>query len=120
MEGIPPPVMLAQVIFGGSLSSKEEEVQCPYFPLWVGDKGRDIFNSWDISADDSKKLNSLYEHFKNHVQPKLNPVFSRYKFNNEVHGNTTFDQFVTKLKRLSKDCSYTNANEMIRDRIVFG
>lgn len=38
--------------------------------------------------------------FKNHVQPKLNPVFTRYKFNNEVQSNTTFDQFVTKLKLL--------------------
>lgn len=94
--------------------------QCSYFLLWVGDKGRDIFNSWDISADDSKKLDSLNEHFKNHVQPKSNPVFARYKFNNEVQGNKTFDQFVTKLKLLSKDCSYTNADEMIRDHIVFG
>lgn len=84
----------------------------------VGDKGRDIFNSWDIFADDSKKLDSLYEHFRNHVQPKLNPVFARYKFNNEVQGNTTFDQFVTKLKLQNKDCSYTNADEMIRHRIV--
>lgn len=42
-----------------------------------------------MSADDSKKLNCLYEHFKNHVKPTLNLVFARYKFNNEVQGNTT-------------------------------
>lgn len=40
-------------------------------------------------ADDSKKLNCLYEHFKNHVKPTLNLVFARYKFNNKVQGNTT-------------------------------
>lgn len=76
----------AQLIFGGPLNSEEEEEQCSYLLLWVGDKGSDIFNSWDISAEDSKKLDSLNEHFKNHVQPKLNPVFARYKFNNEVQG----------------------------------
>lgn len=109
----------AQLIFGGPLNSKEEEEQWSYLLLWVGDKVKDIFNSWDGSSDDSKKFDSLYEHFKNHVQPKLNPVYARYKFNTEVQGNTIFDQFVNKLELLSKDCSYTNVDEMIRDRIVF-
>lgn len=31
----------------------------------------------------------------------------------------SFDNFVTELKLLVKDCGYTNADEMIRDRIVF-
>lgn len=71
MEGIPvpPPVMdwvftnlpeawrkfqqHAQLIFGGPLNIKEEEEQCSNLLLWVGEKGRDIFYSWDISADDS-------------------------------------------------------------------
>lgn len=42
-----------------------------------------------------------------------------YKFNYEVQGNTTFDQFVKKLKLLSKDCFYTNA-DIIRNSLVFG
>jgi hypothetical protein len=73
---------------------------------------------WTLTAENSKNLKTLCEHFKNHVQPKLNPVFAHYKFSNEVQGTATFDQFVTKLKLLSKDCAYTDTDEMIRDRSV--
>lgn len=109
-----------ELIFNGPLKGKDEPILCSYLMLWVGDKGRDIFNTWNLSADDSKKLNKYYEHFQAYVQPKLNPVFARYKFNNQVQGDATFDQFVTQLKLLAVDCSYTDPNEMIRDRIVFG
>lgn len=30
-----------------------------------------------------------------------------------------FDNFVTELKLLVKDCGYANTDEMVRDRIVF-
>ena len=30
------------------------------------------------------------------------------------------DQYITKLKLLAKDCSFTDENDMVRDRIVFG
>lgn len=92
-EGISPPVMdwestnlpeawrklqqHSQMIFGGTLNSKKEEEQCSCLLLWVGDKGRNILNPLNISADGSKKLDSFYEHLKNHVQPKLSPVFNR-------------------------------------------
>ena len=60
--------------------------------------------------------------FQTHVQPKSNPVFARYKFNNEVQGDSSVEQFVTRLKVLSKDCSFddTYTDDMIRDRLVFG
>ena len=59
------------------------------------------------------------------MQPKLNPIFARYKFNNELQGTSTIDQFVTRLKLLAADCNFevddkNYADSMIRDRIVFG
>ena len=55
-----------------------------------------------------------------YVQPKLNPVFARFKFNNEVQGVQTLEQFFTRLRTLAKDCNYGEEEDMIRDRIVFG
>ena len=72
--------------------------------------------------DERKKVYDIYMAFQNHVQPKFNPVFARYKLNNEVQGNSSVEQFATRLKVLSKDCSLekTYINDMIRDRLVFG
>lgn len=109
------------LIFDGPLTDKSEPEKVSYLLLWVGEKGRDVYNTWTgISEADAKKLNTYYDKFKNYVQPKLNPIFARYKFNNELQGSSSIDQFVTRLKLLATDCSFTNSDEMIRDRIVFG
>lgn len=108
------------LIFQGPLKDKDEDVKVNYSLLWVGDRGRDIYNTWVLTGDDKKKLKVHLDRFQQHVQPKLNPIFARYKFSNELQGTQTIEQYVTKLRLLVKDCNYTNADEMIRDRIVFG
>ena len=83
----------ARLVFSGPLKGKEEKVS--FLLLWVGDKGRDIRHTWtDISDADSKKLDTFYKRFKEHVQPTLNPIFARYQFNNEK---------LIKLRCLTKD-----------------
>ena len=109
-----------ELVFEGPIKEKPEEVKVTYLLLWVGEKGRNIYNTWTLSAEDKKKLKPHYDRFLNYVRPKLNPVFARYKFNNEVQGSQTVDQYITKLKLLAKDCSYNDENDMVRDRIVFG
>ena len=137
LSGIPPPVMNwdasnlpeewqkfklhVELIFSGPLNNKTEEERVSYLLLWIGQPGREIYKTWsDISADDAKKLETFYIRFKNHVQPKLNPIFARYRFNNEVQGSDSIDAFVTRLKNKAQDCSFKENDYMIRDRIVFG
>jgi len=108
------------LIFTGPLADKEESIVCKYLLLWIGDKGRDVFNTWEISAEDAKKLQTFYDKFKSYVQPKLNPVFARYKFNNIIQNSDASEKFVTNLKLQVKDCNYKDPEEMVRDRIVFG
>ena len=115
----------AELIFNGPLKENDKDVKVNYLLLWIGDKGREVKNTWkdpegDQPAADPKKLDTYYERFKQHVQPKLNPIFARFKFNNTVQGGTSVKNFIISLRMLSVDCQYTNANEMIRDRIVFG
>ena len=116
-----------ELIFDGPLKEKSEEIKVNYLLLWIGDKGREIRETWtDLDGSGSelatarKKLQTYYDRFQAHVQPKLNPIFARYKFNMETQDAGTIEQFITKLRTLVKDCEYTNADEMIRDRIVFG
>ncbi|XP_014667306.1 PREDICTED: uncharacterized protein LOC106808905, partial [Priapulus caudatus] len=109
-----------QLVFDGPLTDKDEAVKCKYFMLWIGDRGREIYNTWSVSEDDEKKLSTYYESFQSYIQPKLNPIFARYKFNNEVQREQSVEQFITRLRVLGKDCNYSDLDEMIRDRIVFG
>ena len=32
--------------------------------IWVGDKGRDIYNTWELTADEVKKLETYYTRFE--------------------------------------------------------
>ncbi|XP_060593701.1 uncharacterized protein LOC132748167 [Ruditapes philippinarum] len=136
LSGIPPPVMNWQssnlieqwqkfklnveLIFSGPLKSKSEEEKVSYLLLWIGDEGREVYRTWDLSAEDAKKLNTYYVKYKDHVQPKLNPIFARYQFMNEIQGSDSIDAFVTRLRNKATDCQFTDKNENIRDRIVFG
>ncbi len=39
----------AELMFSGPLKKKGEDEKCSYLLLWVGEKGRDIFNTWTLS-----------------------------------------------------------------------
>ena len=116
-----------ELIFSGPLKAKSEEEQVSYLLLWIGEQGRQIYKTWTgISDGDAKKLKTYYDRFKSHVQPKLNPIFARFRFNNEVQGTDNIDSFITRLRIRARDCKFqindtTNiTDDMIRDRIVFG
>ncbi|CAC5360351.1 unnamed protein product [Mytilus coruscus] len=89
--------------------------------IWVGEKGRNVYSTWDMSAEGQKKLDKYYENFEAYVKPKSNQVFSSYKFQCRLQKtNKTCEEFVTDLKVWVKDCQYANPDRMVRDGIVFG
>jgi hypothetical protein len=108
-----------EFMFGGPLHSKSEEQKCNYLMIWIGEKGRDIYQTWILAEGEEKKLNTYYTRFEAYVKPKSNRVLSRYKFHKKLQGeNESFQQFTTELKLLVKYCGYTEPDEMVRDRIV--
>ena len=112
---------VTELMFSGPLKSKSEQEKCSYLLLWVGEKGRDIYNTWTLSEDESKKLKTYYDKYESYVKPKTNSLFCRYKLENRKQGpSEPLDQYITDLKLLVKDCGYPNNDEMVRDRIVFG
>ena len=44
--------LYCELIFKGPLAAKTEEEQVTYVLLWVGDEGRHMYNSWNMSAAD--------------------------------------------------------------------
>uniref|UniRef100_A0A1A8L2U7 Gypsy retrotransposon integrase-like protein 1 n=1 Tax=Nothobranchius pienaari TaxID=704102 RepID=A0A1A8L2U7_9TELE len=113
-------VQHVKLMLSGPLSSKSEETQCSYLLLWVGERGRDIYNTWQLSEEEAKKLTTYLDRFEQYLMPKTNTIFARYKFNKRLQGEgESFEHFVTELKLLVKQCGYENSDEMVRDRIVF-
>ena len=112
-----------EFMFGGPLKKKDEEEKCNYLMLWVGEKGRNIYSTWTLTADSKKLLKTYYEEFEKYCKPKSNLIFSRFKYRQIVQEpGEPFEQFLTRLKVQIKDCGYdeTVKDEMIRDSIVFG
>ena len=85
----------AELMFAGPLKRKSEAEKTAYLLLWVGNKGRDIHATWDIEEEDRQKLDTLYQKFQAHVEPKLNPIFARFKFFNQVQDGDTVDEYIT-------------------------
>lgn len=110
-----------EFVFTGPLKSKTEPEKCAFLMIWVGDKGRNIFATWNLDEDDRKKLSVHYEKFEEYVKPRTNVIYNRYRFQTRIQADTeTFDQFVTELKLMVRDCNYDKGEEMVRDRIVIG
>ena len=111
-----------EVMFSGPLKSRQEAEKCSYLLIWVGQKGRDIYNTWtDITDEDKSKLKTYYDRFEAHVSPRANPVFARSKFHGRVRGSSeTAETFITDLRILAQNCDFKDPDEMIRDCIVFG
>lgn len=77
--------------------------------------------TWNLEEDDRKKLSVHYEKFEEYVKPRTNVIYNRYRFQTRIQADTeTFDQFVTELKLMVRDCNYEKSEEMVRDRIVIG
>ena len=89
--------------------------------LWVGDKGRDIYSTQELGTGEARKLDTYYTKCEAYVKPKTNRVFARYKFHQKVQEEgESFEQFLTDVKLLVKDCGYGDTDEMVRDRVVIG
>ena len=110
----------ATLMFKGPLKRANQEEQSAYLLIWVGNTGREIFNSWGLSEEDSKNINTLMERFQQHSAPKKNTVFARYIFQERKQEDEPFDSFITDLRNLVKDCHYDKPEEMVRDKIVSG
>ena len=87
--------------------------------IWVGEKPRDVFNTWNLTEDESKLLCHVLRQVR---KPKSNKVFTCYKFQNKIQQEKeSFEQFLTDiLKLLVKDCGYVDPDEMVWDRGVVG
>lgn len=66
-------------------------------------------------------MQTYYNCFEAHVNPRANRVFARFIFNSCVQGmSKTAEKFITALHILAQDYDFKDPDDMIQDCIVFG
>ena len=111
----------AELMFIGPLKRASSQEQAAYIRLWLGEKGREIFRSWNLSNDDAKNPDLIIKAFREYCAPKKNTVFARYLFQERKQKEEeAFESFVTDLRNLVKECEYMEPENMVRDKIVGG
>ncbi len=64
-----------ELMFSGPLKGKTEAEKVRFLLIWVGEKGRDISNTFTgITNDNKDKLDTYYIKFKEYVMLKSNSV----------------------------------------------
>ena len=108
-------------MFSGPLNGKSNAVKCSYLLIWVGEKGRDIFSTFVVLDASENNPTEYIRLFKNHVEPSSNPIFERFKFHKQNQKEfETIEQYITELKLVAQNCSYSQQDEMVRDQLIFG
>ena len=81
--------------------------------LRAGGKGRNIYSTLTLTNEERKQLAIHYENFENYCKLKANRIYSRYIYmRREQVTDEPFEQFVTDLKLLYKECGYDHTMEM--------
>ena len=102
------------------MDKKPNQYQCAMLRYTSTEETQKIYQSLDITSND---INTAIEELKKFVRGIVNETLERHTFSQRVQEETeAFDDFVTDIKILSKNCNFcaTCHDAMIRDLIVTG
>ena len=112
---------LCELMFEGPLKEKSEEEKCKYLLIWSGEEGRELRSTWNLSADDAKKLASYWTKFEEYLSPKSNFRLARFKLRSMRQSKTeTVDAFVKRVRVIVSECKYADGTDHILDTLIFG
>lgn len=101
---------------------KADNVKTSMLLTLIGPKGRELYESFDLSEDEKLKLDPVLKKFDEYCNPRKNITILRNKFLVQRQGeDQSFNDFVADLKRLSLDCEFGNLrDDLVKDMIVTG
>uniref|UniRef100_A0A0L8FTP1 Retrotransposon gag domain-containing protein n=1 Tax=Octopus bimaculoides TaxID=37653 RepID=A0A0L8FTP1_OCTBM len=88
-----------QLAFRSFLKGTTADEKVSYILLWAGEKGLDLFNSWDMSESDCNNPDKLLEKFERHIEPRSN---------HRIH----------RLKNVAEKCRFKDKDERIVDQLI--
>lgn len=88
----------------------------------LGKSARDIYNTFTFDERQEMVYNTIISKFDQYFSPRKNLTFNRFNFlTARQTDDETFDEFYTRLRKLSKDCELGELrNSLIKDIIIIG
>ena len=87
---------------------------------FAGDRGLELYNSWNLHVDKQKQLVNYLTNFETYVTPQANKSMARYKLHCLQQQEQSIDIWITAASELATECGYGEIrDEMLRDHIVF-
>ena len=89
----------------------------------IGSKSGEIYNTLTFAEQgDNMKFDKIIEKFDVYFTPKKNLTLLRFKFfTASQQDGESFDEFLTRLQKLSKDCDFASLQDsLLRDMIIIG
>jgi len=105
-----------------SMPRKSEREKCSAFLYTIGQAGRDMHNTMQLTEEKTDKIDVLFAKLEAYCKPKQNVTIERYRFNTRSQSKEeTIDQYVLELRLIAKNYGFGNLeDQLIRDRIVCG
>ena len=105
------------------LEQKSAEYQCSMLRYTFTEETRKIYNTLGLTTDEAKNATTIIQKLETFAKGTVNETMERHTFNSRrQEEGEPFDDFLTELKHLSKDCNFCpNCHDgLLRDRIVAG
>ena len=103
------------------LSAEEGTIQVNTLLYAMGAESETIFQSFALSAEDSKVIKTVLEKFDSYFEPKRNVIHERAMFyeRSQKEGESV-EAYIRTLHEMATHCEFTKKEEQIRDRLVVG
>ena len=105
------------------LKDEAAEYQCSMLRYTFTEETRKIYNTLNLSADEAKDIKEILKKLEAFAKGTVNETLERHTFNSRKQDeDECFDDFLTDLKVLIKNCNYCAncVDGVLRDRIVAG
>ena len=99
---------------------KNDKVKTSVLLTCMGQKGREIYETFHFdNLGDEMRLASVLEKFSEYCNPRKNITILRHNFcTYRQHGGQNFNDFITKLKKLSSECEFETLHDSLRRNMI--
>ena len=92
-----------------NLKEKPEEYQSAMLRYTFSTETRHIYDSFNLNEDDSKNSETIIQRLETFAKGIINETIERHSFNNrKQEDGEKFDDFLTDIKVLRKNCNFCN------------